>query len=73
MKQREDRYYQMISCRELPVMFLSVCFPVKLSHYTTLFLAYKKAAFETNCFSLTPHVISTRIKKHSSTERNDSY
>ena len=35
-----------------------------LLRYVTLqcfFLAYKKVDYETNCFSLTPHLISTRI------------
>ena len=39
-------------------MFLSVCFAVKLGHLTKVFfLAYKKVDYETNCFSLTLHVI----------------
>ena len=44
-------------------MFVSVCLPVKVSHFTMFFLAYKKVDYETKCFSLTPDVISTRIKK----------
>ena len=43
-------------------MFVSVCFPVKVSHFTMFFLAYKKVEYETKCFSLTPH-ISSRHKK----------
>ena len=44
-------------------MILSVCFPVKVSHFTMSFLDYKKVDYDTNCFSLTPHVLSTGIKK----------
>ena len=44
-------------------MILSVCFPVKVSHFTMFFLDYKKVDYDTNCFSLTPHVLSTGIKK----------
>ena len=44
-------------------MFLSVCFPVQVSHFTIFFLAYMKVDYETNYFTLTLHVISTRILK----------
>ena len=45
-------------------MFLSVCFPVNIRYVTLkcFFLAYKTVDYETNCFSLAPHLISTRIK-----------
>ena len=52
-------------------MFLSLCFPVKVRHFTMFFLAYNEAGFETNCFSFTPDVISTRIKKQCATVSND--
>ena len=59
MKQREGRHYQMISSREL----LCVFSPIKVTHFTILFLAYKRVDYEMKCFSSTPHVISTRIKR----------
>ena len=53
-------------------MFLSaVSFPVKVSSLQCFFLAYEKDDYEAICFSLTPHVISTRIKKRCTTVSND--
>ena len=43
-------------------MFLSVCFPFKISHFTMFFLDCKRVNSVTNCFSISPHVICTRIK-----------
>ena len=52
MKQREDRDYQIITCRELfPCVCLfalqfpcvSVCFPVKVSHFTMLLSRLKES------------------------------
>ena len=34
MKQREDRHYQVINCRDLLLCDLFVSFPVKVSHFT---------------------------------------
>ena len=44
-------------------MFLAVFFRVKVSYFSIFFLAYKKVDYDTNCFSLTPHVISTHKKR----------
>ena len=75
MKEREHTHYQMINCRSLlPFVFFSVCFPVKVSHFTMFsFLDYKKVDYEKNCFSLTPDVISTRTKKKCATVSNNRY
>ena len=51
-------------------MFVSVSFPVKVSHFTMFFIAYKKVEYETKCFSLTPHVSSTHKKQHATVSNN---
>ena len=65
MKQKEDRHYQVIISRELlrcvPLNFSLLSSYVK-SLSIFFFLAYKKVDYKTNCFSLTPHVISTPKK-----------
>ena len=44
-------------------MILSVCFSVKVTNFKMFFPDYKKVDYDTNCFSLTPHVLSARIKR----------
>ena len=57
MKQREDRHYQMIVKVIFFRVFLSVFFPVKVSHFTILFLSrlIKKLTMRRIVFLLTPH------------------
>ena len=52
MKEREHTHYHMINCRKLLPLFLSVCFPVKISHFRMFFffLDNKKVDYETNNF-----------------------
>ena len=57
MKQRKHRH-------SFFRVFLSLCFPVKVSHLTVFFfLDYKKVDYDTHCFSETPHVLHMYKKK----------